>query len=257
MLVNIRYKGVKVRRHGSHLLTGDDKFTGTVAYSVVGSLDGEAVRLSLGTEEKTAAIRRVSKIEKAIAEGPSSLLWYELNESLPPKTFKFFADRVGVVGQGTKATAKSTWQDLCGAFELEMERMVANKHRGASREEGVMSSTTRDRYRQSIRHFTAFLEDKNTLLDALDPGTIEKYKVDRHKKIIQLKQARGGASIALDIAVLHRMFNFAVSKQMMAKKPIDLRNESKPGKNPRNGARPFTAEELSNLREAAPPCQHL
>jgi integrase len=37
----------------------------------------------------------------------------------------------------------------------------------------------------------------------------------------------------------------------MAKRPINLRNESKPGKNPRNGARPFSAEELSNLREAA------
>jgi integrase len=47
------------------------------------------------------------------------------------------------------------------------------------------------------------------------------------------------------------MFNFAVSKQMMVKKPIDLRNESKPGKNPKNGARPFNAEELTSLRESA------
>jgi integrase len=47
------------------------------------------------------------------------------------------------------------------------------------------------------------------------------------------------------------MFNFAVSKQMTVKKPIDLRNESKPGKNPKNGARPFNAEELTSLRKSA------
>jgi hypothetical protein len=130
MLANLRYQGVKVRRHGSHALTGEDKFTGTVAYSVVGNLNRERVRLSLGTEEKAAAIRRVSKLDRAIAEGPSSPLWHELNESLPSKTFKFFAGRIGVVStSGSKATAKSTWEDLCGAFELEMERMVANKAR--------------------------------------------------------------------------------------------------------------------------------
>jgi integrase len=38
---------------------------------------------------------------------------------------------------------------------------------------------------------------------------------------------------------------------MMMNKPIDLRKESKPGKNPKFGARPFTGEELKKLREAA------
>jgi integrase len=252
MLANLRYQGVKVRRHGSHALAGEDKFTGTVAYSVVGNLNRERVRLSLGTEEKAAAIRRVSKLDRAIAEGPTSPLWYELNESLPPKTFKFFAGRIGVVStSGNKATAKSTWGDLCGAFELEMERMVANKARGAGSEEGIMSPNTRHRYRQCIAHFTKFLADASTALSKIEPSTIEKYKVERHKEIIKLKQSRGGSSVALDIAILHRMFNFAVSKQMMVKKPIDLRNESKPGKNPKNGARPFNAEELTCLRESA------
>jgi integrase len=132
-----------------------------------------------------------------------------------------------------------------------MERMVANKARGAGREEGIMSPNTRSRYRQCIIHFTEFLADATTSLSKIEPSTIEKYKVERHKEIIKLKQSRGGSSIALDIAILHRMFNFAVSKQMMSKKPIDLRNESKPGKNPKNGARPFNAEELTSLRESA------
>ena len=66
-----------------------------------------------------------------------------------------------------------------------------------------------------------------------------------------LKQGRGGTSVALDIAVLHRLFAFGVKKGLMSLNPIHLENESKPGKNPRNGARPFTAQELGKLRKVA------
>jgi integrase/recombinase XerC/integrase/recombinase XerD len=135
------------------------------------------------------------------------------------------------------------------AFELEMQRLIENKRRGASREEGVMSPNTRDRYRQTIKHFSAFIDD--VLLADINKSTIELFKIDRLRRIEELKQSRGGTSIALDIAVLHRMFQFAVDKEMMVHKPIDLSKESKPGKNPKNGARPFTAEELKKLRNAA------
>jgi len=249
MICNITYKEVKVRRPNSHLFKDEDKFTGTVTYSVVGTLDHEPVRLSLGTEEKGTALRRVSKIERACAEGPKSPLWHELEEALPPRTFKFFANRVGYAS-ASKVTSKMTWQDLCELFEVEMQRMIDNKERNASREEGIMSDSTRLRYRQTIKQFTAFVGN-DTPLDSIDPGVIAKFKVDRHKKIIQLKQARGGSSVALDIAVLHRMFAFAVSQKIMASQPIDLSKESKPGKNPRNGARPFTAAELKRLRGKA------
>jgi hypothetical protein len=82
MLVKIRCKEVKVRRRNSHQFKGDAKFTGTVVYSVVGTIDGERVRFSLGTEEKNAAFRRTSKLERACGEGPNSALWAELEESL-------------------------------------------------------------------------------------------------------------------------------------------------------------------------------
>ena len=250
MRANLRYQAIKNRRHNSHKFEGEDKFTGTVSYSVVGTVGEQYVRLSLGTEEKHAAIRRATKLETACAEGPESPLWRELSDSLPRKTFKWFADHIGFLPQH-KATAKPTWADLCEVFEFEMERQIANKLRGAGPEEGTMSDSTRERYRQTVRHFTAFLEDKNTLLESIGTSTIEKFKVDRHKKITAMKQSRGGSSIALDIAVLHRMFNLAVSKQMILKKPIDLSKESKPGKNPKNGARPFTGDELKKLRDHA------
>ncbi len=252
MLINIKYKEVKARRHDSHLFKGEDKFTGTVSYSVVGSIDREPVRMSLGTEEKNAAIRRVTKIEKACAEGSKSSLWHELEESLPPKTFKFFADRVGYVGsKKTPISVKPTWNNLCEIFETEMERLIANKLRGASSKEGIMSDSTRHRYRQIIGRFTAFLIDEAIPLDDIKPSTIELFKADRHKKIAQLKQSRGGSGVALEIAVMHRLFKFAVKKQLMTQNPIDLSCESKPGENPKNGARPFTAEELTKLRGAA------
>jgi integrase len=38
---------------------------------------------------------------------------------------------------------------------------------------------------------------------------------------------------------------------MIVEKPIDLRKESKPGKNPKNGARPFTGQKLTDLRRVA------
>jgi integrase/recombinase XerC len=199
------------------------------------------------------AIRRIEKIKTACAVGPNSPIWSELEETLPPATFKFFADRAGYLKPTLTnlAIGKASWADLCAVFELEMQKRIANKLRGATPEEGVMSESTRDRYRQTIRHFTAFLQDKNTRLEDIKSPAIELFKVDRQKRIEKLKQGRGGSSIALDIAVLHRMFAFAVSKQLMIQKPIDLRNESKPGKNPRNGARPFTAEELGKLRGSA------
>jgi len=249
MLVNIKHKEVKVRRPNSHLFDGEEKFTGTVTYSVVGSVEHQPIGLSLGTEEKSAALRRVKKLETACAEGPTSTLWLELEESLPAKTFKFFADSVGYVRSSPIRAARPTWANLRDAFELEMERLIENKRRGATKQ--VLSEGSRKRYLQTIRHFSSFLADGNTLLSTINKSTIEMFKVSRQKAIEKLKQARGGSSIALDIAILHRVFKFAVEKELMSQKPIDLKNESKPGANPQNGARDFNAEELGKLREAA------
>lgn len=250
MVIKIGYREVKVRRRNSQNLEGADKFTGAVTYQTFGSLDGKPFRFSLGADEESAAKRRTAKIERAILEGATSPLWAELADSLPPTTFKFFANHVGYTGQSRKARAKLTWQDLCDAYEIEMQRKVDNKERGATRKEGIMSTSTRDRYRVTIRDFTNFLEDKNTPLADITPATIAKYKVVRHKAVIAKKQSRGGAGVALDIAVLHGMFAFAVAQKMLFEKPISMARESKPGENPKNGARPFTGEELAAIRKA-------
>src|SRR5947207_9782469 len=45
-------------------------------------------------------------------------------------------------------------------------------------------------------------------------------------------------------------FAFAVAQKMLFEKPISMARESKPGENPKNGARPFTGEELAAIRQA-------
>ena len=85
MLAKLCYKEVKVRRPNNGKYDGEDKFTGTKTYRVDGTLDGERVRMSLGTEEKSAADRRVAKLERAVAEGSPSPLWLKLSEALPPE----------------------------------------------------------------------------------------------------------------------------------------------------------------------------
>jgi integrase len=251
MRVKISYREVKARHHNSHAREGADKFTGTVTYQTFGSVEGKPFRLSLGADadEEITAKRRIVKIEHALIEGATSSYWAELAASLPPATFGFFANFVGYNAPSRKLTAKLTWQDLCEAYELDMQRKVDNKARGATRKEGVMATSTRDRYRVAIRDFTDFV-DKDTPLVEITPAHITKYKVVRHKAIVAKKQSRGGAGVALDIAVLHGMFAFAVAHKMLFEKPITMSKESKPGENPRNGARPFTADELALIRKA-------
>src|SRR6266851_8608587 len=58
-------------------------------------LGKERVRLALRTERRPDALRIVHKIETALAEGKSSVLWPELRERLPRITFDKFAAAVG------------------------------------------------------------------------------------------------------------------------------------------------------------------
>ena len=41
-----------------------------------------------------------------------------------------------------------------------------------------------------------------------------------------------------------------MAQKMLFEKPISMARESKPGENPKNGARPFTGEELAAIRKA-------
>jgi integrase len=46
------------------------------------------------------------------------------------------------------------------------------------------------------------------------------------------------------------VFAFGAAEKMLVEKPISMARESKPGKNPKNGARAFTGDELAAIRQA-------
>jgi integrase len=115
---------------------------------------------------------------------------------------------------------------------------------------GKLSPTTADRYAVTIREFEAFLEERNTgLLRDINKPLIEDFKVWRLERIKRRKHSRNGAGLVLDVAILHRLFAVAVENEMIVKNPV--RMEGRPGENPHTGAQPFTASDLSNLREHA------
>jgi len=117
---------------------------------------------------------------------------------------------------------------------------------------GKLAQSTSDRYAVSVREFGEFLATENvTLLQDIGKPLVERFKVWRVERISKKKFARGATGIVLDAAILHRLFSFAVENEMVVKNPV--RMEGRPGENPQGGAEPFTAAELSKLREMAGP----
>ena len=87
------------------------------------------------------------------------------------------------------------------------------------------------------------------MLQDISRPLVERFKVWRVERINKKKHSRGATGLALDAAILHRMFSFAVENEMVVKNPV--RMEGRPGENPQNGAEPFTAAQLSKMREQA------
>ena len=88
-----------------------------------------------------------------------------------------------------------------------------------------------------------------TELAAINRPFVERYKVWRLAQIREKKYSRGGRGLMLDVAILHRVFAFAIETEMVEKNPVRI--DGRPGDNPEGGAQPFTGEELSKLRTAA------
>lgn len=208
-------------------------------YRIDGVRGGSRLRLSLGTNNQGAAATALNKIERAIAEGSTSLLWPELKRHLPPKTFAALARIIGYKEQPTVAPV--AWAMLDAAFRAEMEQRI---------ELQKLRASTWERYRQTLREFEAFIKERGvTELREMSRPFIEGFKVWRLAKIKAKKYSRGGRGLALDAAILHRVFSFAVENEMIAKNPVRL--EGRPGDSAERGAQPFTGEQLTHLRENA------
>jgi integrase len=142
---------------------------------------------------------------------------------------------------GVKERPLPTWSELRECFATHMSQQGAI---------GKLRSSTVERYSLTIREFETFLGEQSIrlLLDITKP-LVEIFKVWRTERIKKQKNSRGAKGLVLDAAILHRVFAFAFENEMITKNPV--RMEGTPGDNPENGAEPFTAYELSRLREHA------
>jgi len=209
-------------------------------YRLEGKFLGVRVRISLGTRDGSHAEQVKRRIQSAEREGNTSDLWPELQKLLPGAAFAKLSGIAGYV-EKTAAPPPATWQDLFRSFETEcLQRIAIGKFR----------STTWARYQQTCKPFAQFLGESGVSeLPQIAKPLIEKFKVWRMQQILKRKSSRGGRCLALDVAILHRIFAHAIDCELMPKNPVRL--EGRPGHNPETGAQPFSARELEKLREAA------
>ncbi len=202
-----------------------------------GYVAGKRLRLSLGTANDATADSWKNRIERAIQGGADSPLWPELKRFLPPHTFRTLA---ALVGYDEKQEAcHPTWADLEASFATEMRQRIAL---------GKLAESTRERYEQTIRGFATFLKETGVNeLQAMNRAFVEKFKVWRLEKICAKKFSRGGRGLALDVAILHRIFTHAIDCELVERNPVRL--EGRPGGESERGAQPFKAEELGKLRD--------
>jgi hypothetical protein len=114
----------------------------------------------------------------------------------------------------------------------------------------LRSSLPRATLQSSLREFEIFLSEKQiTLLIDITKPLVEKSKAWRVERIKKRKFSRGATGLALDAAILHRVFAHALQAEMIEKNPV--RMEGRPGENPQGGAEPFTSNGLSRLRDQA------
>lgn len=205
-------------------------------YHVDWNVDAFRLRCPLGTRSYDVARKFAHRIEAALAEGKDSAIWAELQTVLPRSTFQRFSEYAGVT-----PSQLPTWAGLRSAFAVFSEQRIKL---------GKFSPATSTRYEVTIKEFESFLtEEKISVLQDISKATVERFKVWRVERIKEKKISRGGTSLALDAAILHRVFAFALENEMIARNPV--RMEGRPGGNPERGAQPFNAAQLGKLREHA------
>jgi len=210
-------------------------------YWLEGRMGSKRIQASLGTRNHDNAILYSRCVERALVEGPNSEEWPRLRNLLPKSVFERLAALVEYIERPTRRAPE--WEGLRAAFATECERRIAL---------GKLRETTWVRYQYTLSEFKRFLEQAQiTQLAEITRTVVEEFKAWRVERIRKKKFSRGARGLALDVAILHRIFSYAVELEMVQRNPV--RMEGRPGDEPECGAQPFKAEELARLREAAGP----
>jgi integrase len=200
------------------------------------------LRLPISTAHKGAASATTDYIERALSEGKSSLRWPELKRHLPLRTFAVLSELAGYREPPPEPspTPPTTWHDLEIAFRYKMRQRILL---------GKLAESTRERYEQTVRTFNSFLKETGVSdLPSINRAFVERFKVWRLAKIQEKKFSRGGRGLALDVAILHRIFAVGVECELVGKNPVMF--EGRPGDSGENGAQPFRGDQLFKLRHA-------
>jgi integrase len=206
-----------------------------------GAGERERIRLSLGTGNSNAAQLLHGRIERALAEGPTSAVWRELRTILPSDTFAKLAGIAGHAPANPSNLPQYTWKDLAAKFRAWMSQRVALDK---------LRESTRERYLQTCATFGEFLVAHGIAeLSGIGRATLEDFKAWRLARLLARRNSRGGRGVVLDVAILHGIFAYAMDCELIPTNPV--RMEGRPGDQPERGAQPFTAEQLKKLRQAA------
>jgi integrase len=197
------------------------------------------IQTTLGTRNGDAATLAKNRVERALTEGASSQEWPLLQGLIPETVFLNLAAIVGYVTQ--PQTRPHTWVDLKAAFTAEAERRIVL---------AKLRASTWIRYKYTLSEFTEFLSSVGVSeLTPISRVVIEHFKAWRAARIKQKRHSREARGVALDAAILHRVFSYGLELEMIARNPV--RMEGRLGDAPECGAQPFKADELSKLRAAA------
>lgn len=193
------------------------------------------MRGALGTKDKTVASRLKSRIELALAEGARSEKWIDLQRSLPSDTYERFAK-----ANGLKIEVVPTWGAVESIFWTDCAQRVKL---------GRLSPNTVARYEYAVNGFRQYLaqnhQGNDTHLGDISPDVIEDYKVERLEQILAKPNAESGNGLAVEVSVLHSMFEQAVERRMIDSNPVrksHVKAESE--------VNPFSGQELHDMRSA-------
>jgi integrase len=210
-------------------------------YWLEGRFGNQRIQASIGTRNHDAAVLSKNRIERALVEGHSSEEWSHLRNLLPEAVFEKLAALVEYVEQPKQRPHE--WRDLREAFAGESERRIIL---------GKLRKTTWTRYQSTLSEFDKFLGTVQIRqLSEITRPVVEQFKPWRTERIKKKNFSRGGRGLALDVAILHRIFSYGIELEMVLRNPV--RMEGRPGDDPECGAQPFKADELAKLREAAGP----
>lgn len=205
-----------------------------------GAGERERIRLSLGTANGSAALFLHARIERALGEGPQSTVWSDLRTVLPPDTFEKLAAIAGHEPD-QQAAPECTWTDLVARFKGWMSQRVALDK---------LRESTRERYLQTCAAFGEFLMERGIAgVGQITRSLIDDFKLWKLARTLAKKHSRGGRGVVLDVAILHRIFGYAIDCELVLKNPVRL--DGRPGDQPEFGPQPFTADQLAKLRQAA------